>query len=205
MKVYLAGKVRKNCWRHDLVPELRSAADYPIWDASGTHGAMYWPQILGGLLGGHTYVGPYFISCDHGCAHGSNTHGVGASEVYEGCFSVNGPTKQHTVDLCLSAIDDADVVFAWIDPEALADRLVFTGYGTLFELGYAAANGKRIVLAMPKPNEDTWFAQQFAEAVLYAPTAKEAWIDWERMEHIRIGAADLRHRLSIARCANDED
>ena len=60
LRVYLAGKISKNDWRHQLIAGLRNHSweDGPLTQS------------------GFTYVGPFFISCDHGGFHGPNTHGM---------------------------------------------------------------------------------------------------------------------------------
>ena len=60
LSVYLAEKIDQTYWRHSLVPDLRN---HPI-----NGGPVHTKQFI--------YKGPFFISCDHGCFHGSNKHGV---------------------------------------------------------------------------------------------------------------------------------
>ena len=48
-RVYLAGTMVKNDWRHYLVPGLR--------EHDGSDGSLELPDF--------TYVGPFFVSCDH--------------------------------------------------------------------------------------------------------------------------------------------
>lgn len=73
-KIYLAGKVSKRCWRHKIVRDLRSAdwENAPLRSAVCVNGEAF------------DYVGPFFVSCDHGCYHGDGTHGcLGDNQVEE--------------------------------------------------------------------------------------------------------------------------
>ncbi len=72
--VYFAGKIGKNDWRHGLVPALRGHD----WGDCAIDTEAY------------RYVGPFFVSCDHGCNH--NPHGHGAVRM-----SNAGPLSARTV------------------------------------------------------------------------------------------------------------
>lgn len=172
MKIYLAGKIGKNDWRHDLVKEV-----YPSQGRSWTLGLREiwntydtsddpWPIIPQGVLKRWDYVGPYFLGCDHGCAHGPGSHGVAAT-TWGDCAG-DKLHKDETVGRCLKAIDAADVVFAWLDDP--------TAYGTLAELGYAVARGKRVIIAHPSGFDpaEFWFVMQMADLVVSRSTAAEA-------------------------------
>lgn len=135
--IYLAGKIGKNDWRHDVISRFRSA--WPS-DCYSHDPKASWPVLKGAVLGAFDYAGPYFIGDDHGCGHGPGTHGCGKDG--EICGLECGPSRPVVRDLCLAAIDRADVVFAWLDDP--------TAYGTLAELGYARGRGKDIVIAAPE-------------------------------------------------------
>lgn len=80
MQIYLAGKVRRNCWRHSIVTGLRETCF--AYDNQAYQESWYrWPVLSRAIFEYHAYTGPYFISCDHGCAHGDNSHGVAAEDV----------------------------------------------------------------------------------------------------------------------------
>lgn len=134
MKVYLAGKIAKSDWRHDLVPHLRGE-----YVDDGADSVDEWRTVP--MLFGLEYVGPYFASCDHGCAHGGEHAWIGG-----GCIGMqtsdgsNLPTRANTALLCRSAIEKCDAFFAWMDGGE-------TAYGTLVEIGMAHALGKPIYLA----------------------------------------------------------
>lgn len=163
MKIYLAGKIGKTCWRHAVVKGLRHA---PICEDFG------WP-VMPKAIFGHDYVGPYFLSDDHGGAHNPSEHAM---------MRVNGETlpcdgiPKHGGDLewvgdnararvfrtCMDSLWIADHVFVW-----LTDR---TAFGTLVEIGFAHAMGKPITIAYPHDDDslrsDLWFAFECASTVI---------------------------------------
>lgn len=170
LSIYLAGKIHKNDWRHDIIGhKLKS-----VWGSDGGPVAPEWPVIQGGVLGAFDYVGPYFMSDDHGCGHGPNTHGCGfdADGICAGAYPT--PGRPAVRDLCLAAIDRADIVFAWLNDH--------TAYGTLVEVGYARGRGKRVVIAtpvlpagtndVPEAMEDLWFAFACATTITAETPAK---------------------------------
>jgi hypothetical protein len=150
-KIYLAGKISKNCWRKQLVPDLRDMrwADGPLDCVS------------------FNYVGPFFVGCDHGCYHGSNTHGN--LPLMGTCNEINGTAeflrRLHQENLrktCMKAIDDCDILFAYIDEHKC--------YGTISEIEYAV-NINKIVIVNFAPSiaseskNDFWFATVDANSV----------------------------------------
>ncbi|MFF3912665.1 DUF559 domain-containing protein [Streptomyces sp. NPDC001852] len=178
--IYLAGKISSGDWRHDLLGwQLRGA-----WEHDDDTPSRSWPVIKKGVLDTFDYIGPYFISDDHGCGHGPGTHGCGADGCVP-CYSYeNLPKRSQVRELCLTAIDTADIVFAWLDD--------VTAYGTLVEIGYARGRGKNVVVAAPElphtfedlsghglgipdgPTNDLWFAFSCATRTLTAQTPREA-------------------------------
>lgn len=136
--LYLAGKIGKNDWRHTFVPNLRGH----LWTDGPIHTEAF------------SYVGPFFISCDHGCNHGPNSHGAtGGYEVGESEFN-----KQDVINNNMVALKAADLVFAYITATDC--------YGTLIEIGWALANGIRVVIAFAPniPSDDFWYCVQQASA-----------------------------------------
>lgn len=108
----------------------------------------------------HHYAGPYHFDAQSGhVCWENNTHGFNDRT---GVIDDDAPDalpchgrKRHIVGLCFRAIARADIVFAWIDRDDC--------YGTITELGYAAALGKRIWIASPKLFPDMWFPFHTAE------------------------------------------
>lgn len=142
-KVYLAGKIRKNCWRHDLVSGLRDHH----WDFGPLKQATF------------IYVGPFFVSCDHGCYHGRNSHGKVA-----GCWPDRDSDQRMVARLCRDAVHSADLVFCYIDaPDC---------YGTIAEIERANVLGIPVVIAFAPgiacaKDNDFWFACTSAYDVYY--------------------------------------
>ena len=137
-KVYLSGKIGKNDWRHSLVPQLRERT----WDEGPIETASF------------DYVGPFFVSCDHGCGHVPGEHGMA-----QGCTELKH-TRQDVINLNMSALAEADLVFAYITADDC--------FGTLFEIG-AVATEKRVVMAFDpniNPNE-FWFSYMQCAAVYF--------------------------------------
>lgn len=152
-KIYLAGKIERNCWRHNIVDSLR---EY--------EGSLDWSIYKKSIFGKHHYVGPFFIGCDHGCYHGEGTHG-NISDSY--CIGQKAPTEKQVLEKCLKAIDDCNFFFAWID------RL--DCYGTIAEIGYAFKSNKPIYLAGNLYLKDLWFIYKMAtKTCFYRKTPKEA-------------------------------
>lgn len=192
-KIYLAGKISKGDWRESLVdkiewPEMEYSALAKMEFYGGEGVAIgaapccageidypqSWPILEKAVLGIFDYVGPYFISCDHGCFHGNNTHGsiehgepdeqgdTPENEVALGSVHGGDPKadsfisdyffrQQAIKDLCLKAIQRCDIVFAWIDS--------LDAFGTFAEIGYAVALDKEVFLAGPQYFPDMWFMQ----------------------------------------------
>lgn len=152
--IYLAGKIRKNCWRHKLVDGLRGHS----WD----HGPL--------VQRAFTYVGPFFVCCDHGCFHNKNSHGAIAVRGGIDCllgdeiFSDFDYTRRNIVTLCFRAVAKCDLLFCYIDS---ADC-----YGTLVEVGYAHAHHVPVIILFSpgiasSTKNDHWFACEMASEVHY--------------------------------------
>lgn len=156
MRIYLAGKIRSGCWRHSIVNGLRGFASNSGATLRSYLRERMVPCLHNSILGVHDYVGPFFISCDHSGFHGENTHGVAATEGDSACACENtdGLGPESVLRLSLASIASADLLFAWIEAPSC--------YGTLVELGFAAAHRKPILIAGPKHLPDLWFAYQLA-------------------------------------------
>lgn len=155
-KVYLAGKIRKHCWRHKLIYGLRGHS----WSNGPLEQSLF------------SYVGPFFVGCDHGCFHNENSHGSIARRtdylcVGRGLHAEFDAPHHEVVALCLEAVRKADLVFCYIDS---ADC-----HGTLIELGCAIAYGIPFVIAFAPgianaENNDFWFGCAKARQVIYRVT-----------------------------------
>jgi hypothetical protein len=175
VSVYLAGKITKSGWRSDIVSPVDLGQSDWAMDAMSDEIRPKWESAVNALGEGIHFAGPFFVGCDHGCGHSTNAHGITG-----GCI-VTYAGRKETIRLCTQALEESDVVFVWLDaPDA---------YGTLVELGYAKALGKRIIVAHPpqtlirsgeldgdlNERDDMWFAYSIADVEIAAPSAKEAW------------------------------
>lgn len=153
--IYLAGKISSCDWRQELI-DIRNNfwGDEKFLIREG-YSLDYNDDI--------TIVGPFFLSCDHGCYHGDNSHGVGLNNYYEDgtpydCYGENDLfTEKEVYNICIEQIKKSDIVFAYIDETSC--------YGTLFELGYAASIGKDIIILYDYkfPSNDMWFINRAAK------------------------------------------
>lgn len=182
--IYLAGKVTKNGWREDFFePQARDVASdffYRYTNENYTEAEMIaegFPVIEKSILGIHNYVGPYAMACDHGCYHAPSedfydtgddgndeeipvlrsdyAHGL---QSMSPCTFENGIPKNVIHKLCLNAVAKCDVLFAWIDsPDC---------YGTISEIAYAKALGKKIIIGGKiEISFDMWFVYQMADVL----------------------------------------
>ncbi len=166
--IYLAGKISKGDWRHKIIKGLRGTFAGTCGGRCDATPMAQWP-VLPGAVFGLDYTGPYFVSDDHGCFHGHNSHGMGAEfdEMDEDSgertpgyvYGSDFPSRQSAVvDWCMDAIKRSDIVFAWLE--------CTTCYGTLAEIGYARALNKTIWLAGTNKEwkeKDIWFACNMAD------------------------------------------
>ena len=156
--IYLAGKIRKHCWRHRLVSGLR--------EHSWNDGVL--PQV------DFAYVGPFFVGCDHGCFHNKNAHGAVAIRGVNTCPGRDVHAEfdcphLEVASLCLGAVTRADLLFCYIDSKGC--------FGTLVEVGYALAHDVPVVIAFAPGiasviDNDFWFA-----------CAKARWVIYDVSEH----------------------
>lgn len=169
--IYLAGKIRPACWRTQLVEKIEDV----LWE--GESWPIEWEPLRNSinlLSGKYDYCGPFYMSCNHGCGFREDSHGL--DKVCSGSSYTPRATR-----LCKKAIDAADYVFAWIDE---ADC-----YGTIAEIGYAAAKGKPICIAGPRRYSDMWFVYELAENTAFGNmltprNSLNAWFEY-RLEHQR--------------------
>ena len=147
-RIYFAGKVGKECWRHDLMPDLRGQA-FPF-------------QVKGAFI----YAGPFFTSCDHGCWHGmEGVHGRGPDAGYVCCEGPSEPSHHQVVrDACVKQIRTCDQMVVYAGPD------FETAHGTHTEMGMAHALDIPIdvyidpeaPIGMP---EKVWFPLSLARSV----------------------------------------
>jgi hypothetical protein len=173
--VYLAGKIRCNGWRE----KIANIRDHSINQYETK------PILVNASL---TIMGPFFISCDHGCYHGDRTHGVGLNKY---CKDVDGTlyhfgccgngeqppfTECDVLDICKSQIDAAEIVFAYIDCTDC--------FGTLAEIGYAHAKGKTIIIkfASDQLKKDMWFIDKMQQITC---NVSNEWINTQLLSKLK--------------------
>lgn len=173
-KVFCAGKVggHNHCedWRYKLIK-----GDFFFLDEK-----EYLNNPIGNsldMIAGCQYVGPY--SFDNLGGHGS-----GNARIWENHGSYELP--QVVIEDCQERIRIADIVFAWIDTEDC--------FGTLVEIGFAAALKKEIWIAYPPKHQhaprgedddcyiedragnNLWYAFAHATKERCAATPEEAFV-----------------------------
>jgi Nucleoside 2-deoxyribosyltransferase len=148
--IYFAGKIKKGNWRAKILGDRGS------WnDAYNNMDCLLDPKVdLREDRGSFWYGGPFFISCDHGCAHGRGLHAASGSC---GGYGNLLETRSKIWAANRRLIERADNVFAYIDETDC--------FGTLIELGYAAALEKPLWVAFGRnvsieKFDDMWMARE---------------------------------------------
>lgn len=199
IRVYCAGKIGKNDWRHELFPELRGiGSEVGIGRTWQPNAQPSFPKA-GPERDGFMFAGPYFLGCDHGCYHGPNSHGMAAQDWssdshgracgIRACGSGgDGVDPKVVIYQCLEGIRNADAVFVWLEN--------LTAYGTMAEIGYAYAHQKPIWIYWPGENgsdtpwepREPWFIEEMAISAHAVPNVQSAWDEFayvaSRMLHV---------------------
>jgi hypothetical protein len=160
--IYLAGKIAKDDWRHALLNS---------WRISGICNTE--PDELDELFDPtftvehltFRYGGPFFVSCDHGCLHGPASHGAAANGA-QGCdlegYDDIELRRRRIYEVNAARLRRATHVFAYIET---ADC-----YGTLLELGMAAALRKPIKVVFGDKLSDAQVRDMWMVAECAYPT-----------------------------------
>ncbi len=156
--VYLAGKIAKDDWRTKLFGK-RFGGVFEEED-------LFNPDLRIELEGCFSYVGPFFVACDHGCAHGRATLGAAGGCGVEGMRLDDW--HQKIFDINRHRLSMAEVVFAYINETDC--------HGTLIELGLAHAQRKSIVVAFGPDivPDELWMARACADRIFSGPL-KAVW------------------------------
>jgi hypothetical protein len=179
--VYLAGKVARSRWRDEIVSYREgawSAENHGVGAVGGTSGNDEDWQVVGGIVRvpdgpSLAYSGPYWRSLGRFGGHGNlavdaaglHANGDIGAEDHHGSTAVVRP-RELAVTI-REAILRADLVFAWI-----ASRETF---GTLVEVGFAAASGRLVVVAAPRFDRELWLAGAFAHRFIRSASPGAAW------------------------------
>lgn len=128
-------------------------------------------------LVGHFYVGPSQKDLSSG-------HSSEPGHIVDFCYQEDSGglyldnNRREVFANCLSQIAQCDTLFAWIYDN--------TCYGTLVEIGYASALGKRILVGIDNNFADKvgdmWFSMAAAETVVTASSAIEAFYKLRPMQ-----------------------
>lgn len=167
-RFYFAGRITKHGWRSEIlgIPRIQAPESGLIYESI--------------VPGGHSYCGPYFVSCDHGCAHVDGHHGCHINDctrdARDAAAITGGLSKHHwngreiAFKNSIAGIRACDIVFAWIEDDKC--------YGTLAELGYAKGIGREIFIAYSKWVDPIWFISRM-DSFSYEPqvfkTAKDGF------------------------------
>lgn len=172
--VYLAGKITGTTWRNEIAPgwsrenkgldgcspetgDWRTVADaIPVDHRSLALTGPWWRPLS--QFGGHSNVE------DNQGKHASGEtydekHGI-----------VSGAMSAAAMNGILRAIEESDLVFAWIDTLECC--------GTLWELGYANGIGKQTAICFSNDSlaAELWIPFMMARNdLIVAPSAGEAW------------------------------
>lgn len=164
LNIYLAGKISGDDWRKDIVDGLGrkflcEASTFREKQVEAIH--EEWPVLKASIFREHNYVGPYFVYTEDDLTpshsphvstmimeSGEDAHGVGLQTITFLDKQFKSP-KAQIVKQCFDAIDRADLVFAWIDS--------LDCYGTIAEIGYAAARKKMLYVSARRSFRDMWF------------------------------------------------
>jgi hypothetical protein len=170
-RVYLAGNIAYGChWRSLIVQGVHALDDTlatccrpfsfnDVEDALDPKAAIPVHASEGPV----DIIGPFFVSCDHGCAHGWNTHAVGGGCINGGLTLAERDAIQDRVyAVNVARIKRADFVFAHINEVDC--------FGTIAEIGLAYGArvpvhlffGEALTLAQ---RYDFWFVAKFAAHV----------------------------------------
>jgi hypothetical protein len=140
VSIYFAGKVGKKGWR-----------DVLLGDRSMSRGSFTLPTEYCAAY----YAGPFALGCDHGCYHQDGSHGLSAPGA---CQSLDDEIlpKHMVVRRCLSQVENAHLVVAYLED--------LTAYGTLAEIGYASACEVTVALwiapKLQSAPDELWFVKR---------------------------------------------
>lgn len=243
VKVYLAGKIapHEHDWRRHIIDDVGTyrarrqtvgpRTVHTIGKIATQHVYTYddlsvgweWPARPS-RIPGIDITGPYFIEGEgHDGQHGPGLHGVGSYDAYcAGEWGMSRRRAARTAKLCREAIKSSDVVFSWFgNPSGSEDRAWMeveptTAFGTIFEVGYAVALGKKVVVASPvlrdwedavgecqctgghgcacggtSLREDLWLTFAHADAFAYQPRPQDALIEGLAKLAFKVGVAPV--------------
>jgi hypothetical protein len=128
-KIYIAGKISRGNFRESIVPGLC----HHQWGNPNIETASY------------EYLGPYTVNCKHGFFSGDGSH---QSVGDDGATALS---KEDVIATNMGSLANADLVVAYISTTDC--------FGTLMEIGWAIAKGKKVLLLLSPniPTHEFWF------------------------------------------------
>jgi nucleoside 2-deoxyribosyltransferase len=165
ISVYLAGPFTDPEWRNALL-EGRRGIELNAGELAALRDHQAFRTVPQVVRGGFDLTGPWRVNRDgnHGLASGHPGRDA------RGCACCDSDL---IVAVCRQAIAASDFVFCWLTNTPTVPA------GTLWELGYADALGKPIVLARPERDswdgDDYWFPIAAADLILLANDPEYAW------------------------------
>jgi Nucleoside 2-deoxyribosyltransferase len=176
--VYFAGKIDRLDWRHRILGDNRAGG--VLYDAK----EMWDPDHVEDY-GSIFYGGPFFVSCDHGCGHALYAHGNN-SDVNMEAYDPRALEQLHAkvYNINLARMRRADLVFAYVDEGDC--------YGTMVEIGMAAAWGKPLVTGFGHRREVyNHVSKKWGHAGLPDTTFADMWMLREPALRVYRGAPEL--------------
>ncbi len=175
---YLAGKFENPDWRDMLIGSWSKgfgSIDHKdcINDWIKTQPTINFKRNPGGRSFKIRYTGPFFAGIDKDNI-GKGPHMYSTETVSDENGNKYAKIDHHDVAVnCMVAIRQADLIFAWIDS--------WDCFGTLTEIGYAAAlEDKIVVVATSEFDRELWFAYTLADRFIIAPNPNNAWhVMWD--------------------------
>lgn len=183
--VYLAGKITRDNWRDEIVSGWSEENHSPhTYHAVGESGGERW-ELVRNALAAPTgqrldYVGPWWSDAGACGGHGSAKGCSGPHAYCAGAYDSHGEeitpdegdiesSRAMVSANVRKAIERCDLLFAWINS--------CDCFGTIFEIGYAVALKKTVVVACPEAfdHEQMWLCRQFASWTVIGDSAGEAW------------------------------
>lgn len=203
---YLAGKITGTNWRESIVPgwseenhSFAYGSAFLDYEHDKTWATV--PNACTELGAGLHFTGPWWQGTDSG-GHGlscssSRPHGYGLQIPHSG---LNDDEIRNLCTEVLSAVQCAirrsDLLFAWMDSSDC--------YGTIYEIGYAKALGKPVVVGISEefcglPVCDELWLSRHNNYVVVAKTPLAAWKQfWGVVEFELASDPSLAKAISLA-------
>ncbi len=183
--IYLAGKIGYADWRTQIFGSRFGAAPN---DGKNSYG---FDRVLDESLthdcGSFHYGGPFFISCDHGCAHGPASHGAAPSGCLDGGADDGRiEMREQILHVNFARIRRADLVFAYINELDCFGTLVEVGFATALEKPIGVGIGRNITV---EQFDDLWMPRGCHTVGQWLGTPRETFGDFLRRHGLELRTA----------------